>query len=187
MINVPIIDDKLFEGNESFLVQLSVDSPHRNLKLENSTREIILIDNGELDHQVCCWMFKSPCKVTVQQTIKELNGHLSSFLWSGLCTFLSCLDKGRSNGSLRGDQRIPPQWIQRSFHSFHWTPFLASLAILLPIPFLHSCSYCMQPVNQSVWYVCANNSGNPLSEFLNLPLLYPPFPKLSILPTPCVS
>lgn len=53
MINVSIIDDQLHEGNEPFLVQLSVDSPHPNLKL-NSTRErvIIIIDNGELEYQV---------------------------------------------------------------------------------------------------------------------------------------
>lgn len=58
MINVSIIDDQLFEGNETFSGQLTLDSIHPNMMLKNLTTEIIIVilDNGE---QVINYMVES--------------------------------------------------------------------------------------------------------------------------------
>lgn len=49
-INVSIIDDYVAEGNETFSCVLTIDSPHPNMILENSTMEIVILDNGEHIH-----------------------------------------------------------------------------------------------------------------------------------------
>ena len=45
-INITIIDDQELDGNKTFLGRLSLESPHNNLVLNESTIEISIIDNG---------------------------------------------------------------------------------------------------------------------------------------------